>query len=570
MLVTFLPKNNRILILVWVCFMLRGLFYSVLFPLWEGYDEYTHFAFIQYLVTNHSLPVAAHTTISKEVFESLKLVPLPWTLRDLELPHAIHDDYWRLPEDERSRRQRQLYLLPREWARQPATQNLHYLLNWEAQQPPLYYWLFSFPLRLVWNLSLPGRVLFLRLLSICLASLVIPLGFLIAKRVFRSSVAALGIAALIAGMPELMVDVCRVSNDSLALLLYSLVIYAVFEFLENPWRFRVVALLAVSLGLGLLTKAYFLTALPALIVVLINLLWLESIARRKILFRGSLAVAGALLISGWWYWRNHALTGSWSGVMPDVTLRHMPLWELLQQIPRVDWKNALDITFLSHIWFGNWSFLQVRSWIYHIFTYLALLSLVGLLIIVFVPLLKRDARFPFVSSRKHLLVLIAFYGFFWLGLLYHILITFVAQGVSASQGWYLYCLVVAEVLVVAAGLLALFPGLLRPWVLPAATAGFCFLDLYSVHFLFIPYYVGLIAHKANGALATFHLGQLQGVNLWEFLSRLVIHKPLVNPPGLLAIWGCYLAATLGLIVISFCLAWKYSRELHEFHDLSTH
>jgi hypothetical protein len=564
-------NSIRILLLVWLIFLLRGLFYCVLFPLWEGYDEYTHFAFIQHLVTNHSLPEAAHTPISKEVLESLKLVPLPWTLRDIEIPHATHDNYWRLPEDERSRRQRQLYQMPRDWAHQPASQSLRHLLNWEAQQPPLYYLLLSLPLRLAWNSSLPGRVMLLRLLSVGLASLVIPLGFSIARRVVGSSAAALGVVALIASMPELMIDICRVSNDSLAIVIYSLVIYAIFEFLEHPCRLRIVALLAVSLGLGLLTKAYFLTALPALVVVLVCLSCFKSMVRRKILFYGFLAVAGALLISGWWYWRNHVLTGSWSGVMPDVALRHMPLWELLRQIPRVDWKNALDVTFLSHIWFGNWSFLQVRSWIYHIFTCLALLSLAGLLSIAVMPLLKRNAQFPFVSSRRHLLVLIAVYAFFWLGLLYHVLITFVAQGISASQGWYLYCLVVAEVLVVAVGLLALVPIRLRPWLLPAATFGFCLLDLYTVHFLLIPYYVGLISHKADGALASFHLGQLRGLNLWEFLNRLVIHKPLVNVPGLLAIWGGYLAATLGLILISLRLGWAYSHQLqekssHELHE----
>lgn len=63
--------------------------------------------------------------------------------------------------------------------------------------------------------------------------------------------------------------------------------------------------------------------------------------------------------------------------MPDVALHKLPLWELLRQVPRVDWKNALDSMILSHVWFGNWSFLQVRSWIYHIFRFLVPLSLLG-------------------------------------------------------------------------------------------------------------------------------------------------------------------------------------------------
>ncbi len=551
--------NIRILVLLWVCFVLRGLFYSVLFPLWEGYDEYAHFAFVQYLATNSTLPVAS-TLVSKEVEESLKLVPLPWMLRDLESPHATHDDYWKLSEDERSRRQKQLYLLKHEWARQPGTANLPHLANWEAQQPPLYYWFLSFPLRLAWNSSLPGRVVLLRLLSVGLASLVVPLSFLIARRVLARPEAAIGVAAVVAVMPELMVNICRVGNESLAVLLYSTLIYAVFKVLDNPGRPGMVALLAASMGLGLLTKAYFLTALPALVLILACSIWSGQKARRKILYQGLLSLVAALLIAGWWYWRNRVLTGSWTGVMPDVALRKMPLWEILCRIPRVDWKGALDTLFLSHIWFGNWSFLQVRSWIYHLFGYFAWLSLLGLSILGVVPRLKREVKFPFLSSRKSLLIPLTFYGFFWLGLLYHILITFVAQGIAASQGWYLYCVAAAEVLVIVTGLLALSPARIRPWVMPAATVGFGLLDLYTVHFLFIPYYIGLVAHKTSGALAAFHVGQLRGLNLWDLVGRLVVNKPLINRPGMLAIWACYLAATLGLMAISLRTGWLLARE----------
>jgi hypothetical protein len=361
-------------------------------------------------------------------------------------------------------------------------------------------------------------------------------------------------------MPELMVDVCRVGNESLAVLVYSVLIYAAFKFLDNPGRLRSAALLGVTMGLGLLTKAYFLTALPALVAILACCFCFEPRLRRWILYRGLPAVAVALFLSGWWYWRNRALTGSWSGVMPDVALGNMPLWELLRRIPRVEWKRALDALLFSHIWFGNWSFLQVRSWIYRAFEYALLLSLIGLFL-VSVSWLKRSARFLFLSSPRYMLVLLTFYLFFWLGLLYHILITFVAQGISASQGWYLYCLVVAEVTVIVAGLLAVSPARLRPWVLPASSIGFVLLDLYTVHFLFIPYYIGLITHKAGGALAAFRVAQIPGLDLWEYVGRLAVHMPLLNPAGFLVIWACYLIATLGLAAISLRLGRQLARNL---------
>jgi hypothetical protein len=113
----------KLLLLVWVCFLLRGLFYAAVVPMWEGYDEYAHFAYIQHLLVNGDLPTA-DTPISREVDESLKLVPVPWLLRDSEASHFPHDEYWKLPEDERKRRRDSLNSLPVEWAHQPSDGSL--------------------------------------------------------------------------------------------------------------------------------------------------------------------------------------------------------------------------------------------------------------------------------------------------------------------------------------------------------------------------------------------------------------------------------------------------------------
>lgn len=36
-----------ILVTLWTCFLLRGFFYCSFLPIWEGYDEWAHFAFVQ-------------------------------------------------------------------------------------------------------------------------------------------------------------------------------------------------------------------------------------------------------------------------------------------------------------------------------------------------------------------------------------------------------------------------------------------------------------------------------------------------------------------------------------------
>jgi 4-amino-4-deoxy-L-arabinose transferase-like glycosyltransferase len=529
-------------------FLLRGVFYCALFPLWEGFDEYSHFAFVQHVAEMGSLPLAAQTRVSREIEESLKLVPLPWLLRDLPPPHLTHDAYWRLPEQERSRRQDELRSMPADWSRQPAGREL---LIYEAQQPPLYYWLLAPALRLASNMALPARVMFLRLLSMLLASISIPLAFFAAERVFGDRRIAVGITALIAVMPELMVDVCRVGNDSLGLLVYSLLIYQILRFIDDPGRRPAAILLGLILGLGLLTKAYFLTGVAALCAILACTVLFNRRSCKNAVAHGILALGLAALTSGWWYWRNRALTETWSGLMQDVELRKVSPVDLFRNIPRVDWRAAFDSTFFSHIWFGNWSFLQVRSWIYHSYRDLALLSLLGILILIAASWLKQCARFTFVARRDYLLPIILIYASFWLGLSYHILITFTASGSSSSAGWYLYGVIVAEILVFAAGLFALLPARLRPWILPVTTASFALLDLYTVHFLFVPYYAGLIAHRTNGALAAFVATSVRREDLWSIFSRLVANKYPLNVPLLLVIWAFYLGATVALVVMSF-------------------
>lgn len=467
------------------------------------------FAFVQHVVSHGGLPDPTTTRVSREVQESRRLVPLPWVRAPKD--GLTNDTYWKLAPEQRALLQSRLRELPREWANLPATEAI---VVYEGQHPPLYYWLMSPFLRLAAGASLPARVMILRWLSVLIASLVVPLGFLIARRVFADDGLALGCAAIIALMPELAIDIARVGNECLAIVFFSLVVYATQR--ENA------RLLGVSLGLGLLTKAYLLTALPALAVIFV---W-----RRKNLRSVLTVAASAAALAGWWYWRTHALTGSWSGQLDDAALGRVPLVDLLRYVPHVRWRIAVDSTFCAHIWTGAWSFLGVRSWVYHFFALIVLAAGTGLAI-------KRPPNvFP----------LVVFYFFFGIGLAYHVLVTFANQGISATCGWYLYSLVAAEVVLATAGLTALLPA---RWVLPAGAFCFAALDIFTVHFILLPYYTGLISHLPSGMLPVSFISRLREVGLAEVLARTVVNKPF-GVGTLLAIWTAYVAATIATVVIA--------------------
>ncbi len=201
--------------------------------------------------------------------------------------------------------------------------------NYESQQAPLYYWLFAIPLRWMGSLPLLSRVYLLRILSLVLASLAIPLMYWIARQVLGSEAQAMGATAIVVLLPELMINVARVGNECLALLCYTTMLAAAVKVLQRPLLWRGWLLLGAALGCGLLTKAYFLTAVPAVVAVAVIVLSSRnpSDAQRPaiatVAVRFSAALAMSVLIAGRWYAHVHSMTGSWSGLAEDAALRQV-------------------------------------------------------------------------------------------------------------------------------------------------------------------------------------------------------------------------------------------------------
>src|SRR5437879_2849941 len=240
--------HQRTLLTIWVIFMCKGIFYCLLFPVWEGYDEYAHFGFIQFVATHQELPVP-ESVVSRELDRSLELVPLPWLLRRLPPPHLTHDAYWKLSQHERSVREHALQQIPVTWQNELGT-NLLY----EGKQGPVYYWLMSPLHKLLRSIALPGRVVFFRLVNIVLGSTIIPITFAAARMFFVDEPLAIRACVLIAAMPGLYIDSSRVGNQTLAMVLYGVLTFLCLETLDGKRQHLL--LLGMTLGLLLLTKAY--------------------------------------------------------------------------------------------------------------------------------------------------------------------------------------------------------------------------------------------------------------------------------------------------------------------------
>jgi len=534
-------RASGLLFLAWLCFLCRAGWHVALLPLWEGFDEWAHVAYIQRLASGQGLPLPGQTRISREVQASLGLTPMP--AAPLSTPHYTHAEYWRLPPAERAQLRQRLQSLPRDWALQEAPAGE---LNYEAQQPPLYYLILAPIERASASLPLPERVLALRLAGMLLASLVVPLTFAAIRAAAGSVPAAAAGAALVAVMPLPAMTAARIGNDALSMILFAALLWVLARAgLRAGFRHALAA--GGLLGAGLLTKAYFLTAMPALATFYGWRLLRRPGRRAAAAAQAVLLLATAGLLSFWWYWRNFRLTGSWSGLQQTAG-QSSSLADLLQLALHVDWPRFAEISFRTHLWIGHWSFLQVRAWMYGVFAVLYALAGAGLLLLW---LRRRKQRQT--TGWRGLGAAALICGWFWLGLAYHE-VTFARLGFSSSAGWYAVCTVSAEVLLLSAGWTALARG--RLWLLAVAAALFALLDLYAANFLLMPYYTGLITYEPSGRLASFHLSQLSGgaALFFERAGGGVLPLPLN-----VTLWCLHAAATVALPLVALKAANSGSR-----------
>ncbi len=440
-------------------------------PLWEGWDEHAHFAWLQHWIDKGTLP-RAEDAISREIDESMRLAPLPHELDWIGPPYLIHEKWWALNPPERDDRIMRLRSLSPALAHERAE---HPFVLYEAQQPPLYYWAASIPLRLMQSRPIASRVLLVRLFGMLIAALVIPLTWLASRSVYA--------VALLAIAPGLAIDVSRVANDTLAIPLTALLVWLLIRRKRNWW------LVGIALGAGLLTKAYLLALIPAVAIC-----W-----ERKQWRRLGLALLAAVSIAGWWYGRNVELGYSLTGWHQQV-----PLTRALADVPRINWLAAAQVSAKSFLWFGGWSFLSLKSWIYTALELCGLVAVAGW----------------FRPAAGNLRVPLVFAACFAAAMVYSTLGLYAATGVPNAMGWYLWP--------AACPLAILFAAGARRFTI-VAIAAFGLVDLYGVNAVMMPYYAGLVARNhANAG------------KLFEALARL-------NVP--LWLWIAYVAATIAIPIV---------------------
>jgi hypothetical protein len=258
------------------------------------------------------------------------------------------------------------------------------------------------------------------------------------------------------------------------------------------------------------------------------------------------ALLVCLAICGWWYIRQVLLTGSITGLGDDIASIANAKISLLDAIWQIRWPRVLDFVAVSHIWLGGWSFLGVRSWMYHLVELVCILSVAGAAVQI-------CWRAHWLPEPRELLLLTFPWVTLILGLCYNAVEAFRSRGAAATVGYYLYALVVPEAIVLVSGL-ARWMGPMR-LLLPIPILSFVFigLELFGTWIVMLPYYTGMVQHTSTGGLPAFQLSQLTNHGAATLFGKLSLNGPsLMSLAALVVIIVGYFLATVGLLWMS-CL-----------------
>lgn len=316
--------------------LLNAVLYAGLLPLWEGFDEPFHYAYVQQISHWRTIPEPGRSVLSQEVQDSLAMVPVAAGVKKNLGAGITFGDYFRLPRERRAELRARLEALDPRLGFQPSAAP-----NYEAQQAPLAYLLLA-PFDALWSgAPLPQRILRLRLVCAIASVLLTLAGIFRLGAVLGMPSPFVSAAAFVVLCSQMFyAATAHVSNDWLAVPLFCLLLAEAIA--RRPVRF------ALLLAAAMLVKAYFLALAP---------LGIFCFHREKL--RAAAAGLIFLCLAGPWYARNLVQHGNLSGM--QETAGGAPPRDLLRAALHLPWLRTLWSTAHSALFTGNNSYIAFSA-----------------------------------------------------------------------------------------------------------------------------------------------------------------------------------------------------------------
>ena len=317
--------------------------YSALLPLWEGFDEAFHYAYVENLRQTSHLPILGHAMVPNHVLASLQLAPVSNVVHAV-IPETTSYDTWvSLPEAEKARRREELDRLYSGSGNSTRP-------NYEAHHPPLTYLLLAFLDWIATKAPITVRVLILRLIGAVSAIVLLFWGTSSLCRTLELPERFTNAALLTIFCSQMLyATIAHVANDWLAVGVSAVFFAAIAEFVKKPDR-RTAWTTALWLAVGLLTKAYFLVLAVLAFVVAARMIWRRRTNLRTVLGATILVIA----VAGPWYARNLVLYRNVSGTQEEFD--GIGLKQALAAAPHMNWPATIGYLARGSLWSGNNSF----------------------------------------------------------------------------------------------------------------------------------------------------------------------------------------------------------------------
>jgi hypothetical protein len=415
-----------------VAVFLIGLAALTLQPPWEGADETAHWSYIQELADLGHAPRRDVDRLSADIAH----YPGPHPYGDTEpFEETGFPTY-------RSFREAPVaigVIAPTRY--QPSD-----AVNWEAQHPPLYYQLMVPVYRALHALPFRDHLEGLRFVSWLMAFGGLALGALatlyLAPDWAKPSAPLMAAWPLMA--PQFFLALARLGNDSLCLLLDGLVWLLVLRLTSRIDRpigrlLPEAVLMGVALGLGLLTKAFFLPISLGAAAYLAFLAWRNATPVKAVL--GFTVLGVALAIGGGWYMAQYGVSHDLTGGGDFVALRRSGglAAGLAAHADPAALARGFAAMAATLVWTGSWSLAKPPE-----------ILILGPLLLILIPLatwVSQLRRLPPLAWSPLFLI-----GPLFLSLCYHVVAYLALTGAGASTpGYYLHILAAPMAFAVSLG-----------------------------------------------------------------------------------------------------------------------
>ncbi len=407
---------------------LIGMGYIAIMPPFEGFDEPAYYASLRQIADTGTIPLYRESFLPQDVADYSG----PVAYDTLKPPFDSGLSYAKFfAQPELVARFVQDYRRPQPHpAFVPSAKP-----NWEAQHPPLYYLMLAPIMRLVEPASLVTQVLVLRVVSYLLALVGIFFGLEAipaAGAIIKPAAAMIGFVLYPVMLPMFFPEFARIGNDSLCLLLAGLAAFFLAEGMAHERSIGWPLALGACLGLGLLTKEFFLPITFAISVFLLLRIWgsrNETTLWHLQWRNGVITLMLAVLIGGGWYIYDFLANGVFIDGDEFVVGQSGFLVGIKQNFSVYVLARGLIVTFTTWIWAGTWSLARMS-----LVLYVPLLLLMAMTIGAVAMQLRRAP----LSDPAWLPVML--FAIFGCGLLYHIVLVTANGGTVGTPGWYLHIL----------------------------------------------------------------------------------------------------------------------------------